>query len=438
MTADVVAERQLLAMALSGHPSMPARFAALPVAAFTDPVHAIVGTVLRDRFTRRVPVDALTIAADAAAAAGTDHQSDTVRQFVRAASITAPPLSSWEYYAEVVVTYAAARQAWQVGQRLAQRLDGPVDGDGLAAAVSEARDRLETLDRGPVTVEPPLSLQALMDEQAPDHDWLVPNLLERMDRLIVTGYEGTGKSFLLAQFALTIAAGLHPFAGTLINPAGMRVLVLDCENSKWQVKRRYESTVGRVNLTREEHGLTPVDWSQHLRFVLRPEGVDLADGREFSRIESAIAATAPDLVLAGPLYRMHKANINEEQAARELVDALDRLRVKYRFTLICEAHVGHVGETSGGRRLRPTGSSLFLRWPEFGYGIRGFGEAQAEEHPSTVELVAWRGARDERNWPHLLRHSQTELPWTPADPKYRDDFGMGVFRGGWPREQEAS
>lgn len=431
MTADVVAERQLLAMALSGHPKVAGWFTSLPVSAFTDPVHGIVATVLRDRFTRQIPIDPLTISADAASLAGTDHQAETVRKFVHAASTTAPPFSSWEYYADLVVTYATARAAHAIGQRLAQRLDGPVDGEQLAVVVEQARTGLDGLEQSAAQVEPPMSLQALMDEQAPEHDWLVPNLLERMDRLIVTGYEGTGKSFLLAQFALTIAAGLHPFAGVLINPVGLRVLVLDCENSKWQIKRRYESVVGRINLSREQLGVTPVDWSKHLRFVLRPEGVDLADGREFSRIEAAIATTAPDLVLAGPLYRMHKANINDEQAARELVDALDRLRIKYRFTLVCEAHVGHVGETSGGRKLRPTGSSLFLRWPEFGFGIRGFGDAASEEHPSTVELVAWRGARDERNWPHLLKHSQKELPWTPADLKYRNDFGMGPLERGW-------
>lgn len=413
MTADVVAERQLLAMALSGHQSVAGWFAALPVAAFTDPTHGIVATVLRDRFTRRIPIDPITIAEDAASLAGTDHRSGLVREFVRAATATAPPLSSWEYYADLVTTYAAARAAHAVGQRLAQRMDGPVDADQLTAAVDQARSSLEGLGQTSAAVEPPMSLQALMDEQAPEHDWLVPNLLERMDRLIFTGYEGTGKSFLLAQFALTIAAGLHPFAGVLINPAGMRVLVLDCENSKWQVKRRYESVVGRINQAREMHGVTPVDWSEHLRFVLRPEGVDLADGREFSRIESAIAATAPDLVLAGPLYRMHKANINEEQAARELVDALDRLRIKYRFTLICEAHVGHVGETSGGRKLRPTGSSLFLRWPEFGYGIRAAEGCEHEEHPSLVDVVSWRGSREERQWPQQLQHGTT-LPWVPT------------------------
>ncbi len=43
------------------------------------------------------------------------------------------------------------------------------------------------------------------------YDWLVPNLLERKDRLIVTGGEGSGKSYLLRQMAVMMASGMHPF-----------------------------------------------------------------------------------------------------------------------------------------------------------------------------------------------------------------------------------
>ncbi|WP_101376776.1 hypothetical protein [Saccharopolyspora spinosa] len=34
-----------------------------------------------------------------------------------------------------------------------------------------------------------------------------------------------------------------------------------------------------------------------------------------------------------------------------------------------------------------------------------------------VDVVAWRGSREERSWPTALQHGQT-LPWTPADPGY--------------------
>ena len=59
------------------------------------------------------------------------------------------------------------------------------------------------------------------------------------------------------------------------------------------------------------------------------------------------------------------------------------------------------------RPLRPTGSSLWLRWPEFGYGLRRAKTDDAEEF-HRVEVVAWRGARGERNWPGELM----------ADPRF--------------------
>src|SRR4051794_40924015 len=53
---DLVAERQLLAMALSGHPSVRDRFLALPMLVW-HPSHEPVATVLRDRFRRNIPLN---------------------------------------------------------------------------------------------------------------------------------------------------------------------------------------------------------------------------------------------------------------------------------------------------------------------------------------------------------------------------------------------
>lgn len=420
---DLVSERQILAMALSGHPSAREKFLALPVGLW-HPSMEPVATVLRDRMVRGIPMDALIVSADVAATASNDDQARKLRQFVLELSSSAPPLDSWDYYAEQVLTCLTVRRAEAEARRLVQRLETTTEPQQVAQAVRAAIDDLgrasESLVLEPAA--PPMSLQELLDMEDEPFDWLVPNLWERMDRIIVTGFEGTGKSYLLAQFGLAVAAGIHPFGAVPFRREGFRVLVLDCENSAAQIKRRYAKVARNVGYIRDAHGLPPVNWGEQVRLVIRPEGVDLTSVQEFARVEQAIAATAPDLVVAGPLYRMHKMNINDEQAARELVDALDRLRVKYRFTLVAEAHVGHVGETQGGRKLRPTGSSLFLRWPEFGYGIRAYGDAQAEEHPSTVEMVAWRGSRDEREWPHLLRHSADLLPWMPAEAEYRQKF----------------
>lgn len=425
---DAVAERQVLALVLSGHPRIGQRFLALPLGCFQPGTHETVAAVLRDKITRAVPVDPLTVAADAAAVAGTDHKADLVHRFVHNAATTAPTADAFDYYAEIILNKLRLRHLGEAGHRLAQLAEHDVSTVDVPELVAQIRSTVDDVEAAVDLSggEPPMSLQDLFDEQDQPHDWLVPNLLERMDRLILTGYEGTGKSHLVAQFALTIAAGLHPFIGNLLLPSGHRVLVWDCENSKGQIKRRYRGIRYRVDRIREQYGISAVDWSKQVRLVIRPEGVDLNNPQENARIEQAIAATAPDLVVCGPLYKMHKQNINDEEAARQLVDALDRFRIKYGFTLIAEAHVGHVGESQGGRKLRPTGSSLFLRWPEFGYGIRAAGDAIHEEHPSYVQLAPWRGARDERDWPSMLKHSRDELPWTPADYDYRHKFGMDL------------
>jgi hypothetical protein len=423
---DLVAERQLLALALSGHPSIRERFLALPAGVWdesTDPV----ATVLRDRFVREIPVNALTVAADVESVAATTEQGKRLHQFVVDCEMTAPPLDSWGYYAEQVLLCFSIRQAWLQSQRLSQRLESAVEASQVAEIVRTAVEDLGAASEHLVerSTEPPLSLSDLLEEAEEPFNWLVPGLWERMDRVIVTGYEGTGKSFLLAQCALAVAAGIHPFAGVPFVKHGCRVLVLDCENSRRQIRRRYSKVRRNIDALRDVHGMPPLDWTSQVRLVMRPEGVDLANVQEFARLEQQIAASAPDLVVAGPLYRMSKLDVKDDQAAKELTDALDRLRVKYGFTLIAEAHVGHAGETTGGRKLRPFGSSLFLRWPEFGYGIRAFGDAQKEEHPSTVELVAWRGSRDERQWPALLHHNVDTLPWMP-DQAYCDGVQFGA------------
>ncbi|MCW2901073.1 MAG: hypothetical protein JWO67_3338, partial [Streptosporangiaceae bacterium] len=204
-----------------------------------------------------------------------------------------------------------------------------------------------------------------------------------------------------------------------------RVLVLDVENSRRQLQRRYRRIRLQVDSLVHQHGMPPVDWGNALRIVSRPEGVSLTDPRELGRIEQAISATGPDLVVCGPLYKMSGLDIRDEQAALELCSCLDSLRVRHQFTLIAEAHAGHSADGGGARRVRPIGSSVFLRWPEFGFGIAPAEEAAHQEHPDTVEVRHWRGARDERNWPRLLKHNHN-LPWIPANPDYWDRAHLEV------------
>jgi replicative DNA helicase len=244
--------------------------------------------------------------------------------------------------------------------------------------------------------------------------------MERMERWILTGTEGTGKSVLIAQFVCCLAAGLHPFTGEPLETGSLRVLVLDCENPRPASRRRYQWMVRQISELRDAHCLAPHEWPKHQMHVdLRPGGVDLLSARDVAWLEHAVNSTAPDVIAIGPLYKMHRHNPNDEQAARDLIAVLDGIRERYGVAVVTEAHAGHAEDAGRNRKMRPSGSSLWLRWPEFGYGLRRAVNDPGREHPELVDVVAWRGSREERNWPRQLQHGHA-LPWSPANGDYYD------------------
>lgn len=249
------------------------------------------------------------------------------------------------------------------------------------------------------------------------HEWVVPELLERGDRLIWTGFEGLGKSMFVRQLAVTAAAGLHPFTFRPIDPQS--VLLIDCENSQAQSRRRFRPL---AEASVEARRRVP---DGALRLIHRPEGIDLTRDDDAAWLLERVTAHQPDLLIVGPFYRLHAANINEETAARRTVAVLDAARTKVNCALVVEAHAGHgsPGESGKHRSVRPLGSSLLLRWPEFGYGIAPGCEPDSENRVREVEVRAWRGDRDERRWPRRLVWG-TPWPWvvkssSPSAPDYR-------------------
>lgn len=422
---DHVAERQLLSIALAGTPEA---LTALSADAFDHWQHAEIARAITTTAAAGHPVHAATVAREVVRRAGADARANRLGTLVAELATTTVPASAADYYADRLAGLHAARSvntAAEQFQRLIAYAAVNDDDAVLTKATTEMRDAITAAETAfrPVAPAPPLSLAELLDEPDEPYDWLVPGLLERADRLILTGFEGTGKSYLLAQLALTVAAGLHPFTGdALPGWPEHRTLIFDVENSRRQLRRRYRRIADQVDKLRVHAGMGPTDWSRCVRIVSRPEGVSLTEPRELARIEQNIELTGPDLVVAGPLYKLSKLDVRDEQAAKELCDTLDGLRVRHDFTLIMEGHAGHAGDGTGARKVRPIGSSLFLRWPEFGIGLIPAEDAGGRGNPDRVDVRHWRGQRDERHFPRQLAYGQ-RLPWQPANPDYYDVHG---------------
>ena len=88
------------------------------------------------------------------------------------------------------------------------------------------------------------------------YDWVIPNVLERQERVIVVAAEGAGKTTLARQVALMSASGIHPFRRDAMKPA--RTLMIDLENPERIIEEpQCASTTRSSGTTSTVHGRTP-------------------------------------------------------------------------------------------------------------------------------------------------------------------------------------
>jgi hypothetical protein len=316
-----------------------------------------------------------------------------------------------DQYADIVRRDANIRHAHTALTRALQRLNSTDPAQALLDSIDELDDGYRALGRQPARTTDVRNIDTFLDTTDPPHDWLIPGLLERHDRLILTGPEGGGKSTFCRQVAIMAAAGIHPFTGEKERP--IRVLYLDLENSEGQSRRKL-----RPLRHQAADQLNP----DQLHIDIRSAGIDLLTTEDQNWLHQIVDATNPDLFITGPLYRMAAGDPTEETTAKPVSQALDRIR-NSGCGVIIEAHAPHAG---GGQKRprRPYGASLWLRWPEFGMWL---------DEDGTIEH--WRVGRDEREWPAKLRRGG-DWPWTPdTDPdalmwsrirQARVDFGLSM------------
>jgi hypothetical protein len=411
---DPMTERAMLSAMIQHPAEVMTDFMSVPVDAYWQPKHQAIAAIVRQKLINREAIDFNTVLA-------------TVMDQGLVSRIPGPELLSILQH-HSVATNASEYARWLCElygrRRLADELTREVqyldatwesgDPQPLAPTLMRIRTVLEEISSvaAPLADSNPPTLADLLDSSE-EYDWIVPGLLERMDRVILTGDEGFGKSELVAQILCCIAAGIHPFTTEEIlgGESVVNVTIMDCENSRPQSRRRYRRMVGLVDSARAMNGLPPAAWDKRLHIDFAPGGLDLLKGGDYVRLERFVAATAPDVLAVGPLYKLHRADMNNEEAARELVGKLDGLRERYGVAIITEAHAGNGKDSEGARFMRPRGSSLFLGWPEFGFGLR----RDPQDPDDKAHVVSWRGARDERSWPTDLEKGRGgRLPWLPG------------------------
>lgn len=312
----------------------------------------------------------------------------------------------------IVGTMAAADGAWRTHARtvVAYRVRREVvvlARSALADVADPSVDPAEVLDRLRVGIDrvhlpdgtPPADLHSLDDFiDRPENEsspWLIPGLLRRGWRVVVVGGEGHGKSTLWRQFAVLAAQGIHPLGFERGKP--LRTLLVDLENPADAISQGCIPIRDQARRAcRYEPGRA---WLWH-----RPEGINLRTRAHQAQLAAVLAATRPDVVCLGPLYKAYSRDNREtdEQATAEVQRVFDDLRTRFGFALLLEHHAPQ--DSGFGRKMRPYGSSLWLRWPEIGIGMEHNGEQ------GVTELKRWRHDRMLSMWPERIERGQA-WPW---------------------------
>lgn len=400
---DLPAEQSLLGAALIRPSLMIDLINTVDAGDFMKAVHGNIYASMCDMHQAGQPIDAITVKGHM----GPGVDMETLAEL----TAVTPSVSAWKGYADRIIETSRRRYMIQHYAELINRTyqHGSNIEDIIGESDPAAVNRLVAPRN--IEVEGLFTLADFMDAAIREVDhkpFLVPHMIKAMWRVVIVAGEGVGKATLMRYIAVHAAAGRDLWQpDEFVDP--VRCLYVDVENSA-------SSILHQIRIANRTPGTdVPREVGDRFHIWHREGGMNLRDRRTRAEFESVLQRTRPQIVFAGPLYKLFRRKPREdhEEAALEFTEIIDDLRVRYGFAIVLEAHAP---KASGGgyREMSPTGSSLFLRWPEFGISLDVVGGATMDAQEYEIEVSRFRRDREVADWPQkLYRGRSLKYAWTP-------------------------
>ena len=307
------------------------------------------------------------------------------------------------YYAARLREQSAKRHAIAALTRGLQRLNASET--AVDEVVDGVRSELDALPKPAMTNDDTWTLADIMGLEVQYERFTLPQMLRRNERLVLTGSEGGGKSVFVYQMLTGAAFGVDTFSLEQTEP--QRVLFLDVENNEFQARANLDKIVPAL---REIQPDANPDWRSLKRRV-----VDLLASKDRADVIRRVVHYAPDILYMGTAYKLTDVSDETHRSVRAIQSVVDRIRQEIDCTVIVEHHAGH-GHMNDRNNMRPEGSSYWLRWPDFGYGMQPL---VTNDGRRLMRLGAWRGDRaTDRRFPVAVKQSDV-MPWQPI---YTDEW----------------
>lgn len=305
------------------------------------------------------------------------------------------------YYAAKLKELSLLRQAEIAVTRAKQKIN---DRQDAALIIEELKADLDAIPSPQTSDDDTWTLADIMGLDVEEKLFTIPNMMQRNERLVLTGSEGGGKSVFVYQLLTGAAFGIDTMMMERHEP--QRVLFFDVENNEFQARANLDKIVPVMQEMAPD--VTP-EWRSMKRRV-----VNLLDTRDKADVIRRVVHYSPDILYMGTAYKLTDITDETHRSVRAIQSVVDRIREEIDCTVVVEHHAGH-GFNNDRNGMRPEGSSYWLRWPDFGYGM----QPQQTNNGRLMRLRPWRGDRvTGRKFPVAIK-SGSILPWTPI---YEDEW----------------
>lgn len=306
------------------------------------------------------------------------------------------------YYGEKVREVSRKRAVTKTLTRALDRLGKDWSPDDV---IDDVVTDLSTLPKPAESNDDTWTLDDLMSLEIEHEPFTLPKMLKRNERLVLTGSEGGGKSVFVYQLLTGAAFGVDTF--TLERTEPKRVLFLDVENNEFQARANLDKIVPTL---REIAPDVKPEWRS-----MKRRTVDLLASKDRTDVIRRIVHYSPDILYMGTAYKLTDITEETHRSVRAIQSVVDRIRQDLSCTVIVEHHAGH-GHMNDRNNMRPEGSSYWLRWPDFGYGMQPI---VTNTGSRLMRLGAWRGDRaTDRQFPYAVKQANV-MPWAPI---YEDEW----------------
>jgi len=401
------AEESLLGAMMLSRSAIEEALRFTDAADFYVPLHRRLFDAMKAMHDRGVRVDPITLMAEL----DSEGASVDKKELLRIQGQT--PLSANAIrYAQIVAEQRARRDILAARDAI-----GALAAD-LTIDVNDVVQRsVELVQRAalPMMGNADPNVAEFIDAYEPER-WVLPGLIQHQERLLIVAGAKAGKSTMLRQIAVCASAGLHPFR--FYNTRPVRVLMVDLENPPNLARKKLKPMIGHL-LDTFPDGDPPRFYDPNLlHMTCRPGGIDVGDRADelwlYERVEANAAAMGGlDMLIIGPVYKMDSEADLKNEGARRVMRVLDNIRIRYDCAVLMEMHAPQESfrADAKARSIRPMGPRKWTAWPEFCRAVE-----PADGHPGCCDFYDVEGARDEREWPTLLRRGGS--PWLWSEEGY--------------------